>query len=440
LISVVICTYNRAHLLLDAIESVCRQALERSLYEIIIVDNNSTDDTKAVVQDFCDRHSNIRYLQEPRQGLSHARNCGWKNARGSYVLYLDDDGKASEKWLIVAKDIVLNIAPAVFGGPYYAYYNSRKPKWFKDSYESYSCGDRPRFLDEGFVFGGNIAFRRSILADLGGFDSTLGMSGKKLAYAEETALLIRIRKSMPKENIYYDPSFYIYHLVSPWKMTLTGALRHFFASGRYSFRVFNDHEIIPTAFQLFGQIFAKLAMFFKHCVCAVLRRDRIKYTYFENYVYERAFPYVHELGILFERIKSADRLFTEPPPPATVTKFPGDLKQPGLVSKGIYEDGWMAETAELRLSASEPPSILRVAGLRPGIGDKALKFAILVDRTLLGERILEAGEFEIEAEVEKAGPHWVKLVADSTTSLPAPDGRVVSILLKEITFTKRHTR
>jgi hypothetical protein len=177
-------------------------------------------------------------------------------------------------------------------------------------------------------------------------------------------------------------------------------------------------------------------MFFKHCVWAVLRRDRIKYVYFENYVYERAFLYVHALGFLFEQIKRADRLFTELPPPATVTKFPSDLKQPGLVSKGIYEDGWMAETAEVKLSGREPLSILRVTGLRPGIGDKALKFAVLVDGILLGERILAAGEFVIEAVVEKAGSHWVKMVADSTTSLPAPDGRVVSILLKEITFTK----
>jgi glucosyl-dolichyl phosphate glucuronosyltransferase len=428
LISVVICTHNRSHLLPHAIQSVCQQAVEGSLYEVVVVDNNCTDNTRTVVQDFCDRHPNIRCLQEPLQGLSHARNCGWKNAKGNYVIYLDDDGKACEDWLTVAKHIIMNIAPAVFGGPYYACYNTPKPDWFQDNYESHTLGNRPRFLDEGFLTGNNIAFRRSILADLGGFDSTLGMSGKKIAYAEETDLMIRIRKTMPDESIYYDPSFYIYHSVAPWKMTMTGALRLFFNSGIYSSIVFNGNNIFFTSPQLFGKMTAKLGTFLKHCLFALVRRDRKKYPYFENYLYECAFPHVQELGVLFEQITRANRLVTEIPPPAAV-----DLKQPGLWSRGIYEDGWMGKTAEVRLSGGEPLNILRVAGLQPGTGKKAL--AILVDGTLLAERKLDRGAFEIEALVENAGPHWVKLVADSTMSLPEPDGRVVSILLKGIAFT-----
>lgn len=303
LITVVICTYNRCCVLPTALQSVCEQPIENGSYEIIVVDNNSTDNTPDVIQGFCERYSNLRYIKEPLQGLSHARNCGWRNANGTYVLYLDDDGRASEKWLSIAKEIIETIYPAVFGGPYFAFYNTPKPKWFRDAYGSHTLGDI-QFLDRGYLSGGNIAFRRSILADLNGFDGDLGMCAKRMAYGEETAVIARIRDTMPSELIYYDPSFYIYHLVTARKMTLTYQLRASFGSGRgYYLAVHGNDRIRCGARRIFWSMLVTFCSFCKHCTAA-FQRDRVVYPYFENYVYEHGSPELSQAGFFYEQFKS----------------------------------------------------------------------------------------------------------------------------------------
>ena len=148
------------------------------------MDNNSTDSTRSVAESFIHRYPNIRYCFEPKQGLSHARNRGWQEAQGKYVAYSDDDCKVPEQWLEVAQDVIENVSPAVFGGSYFAIYNTPKPRWFKDSYGSNDFGNEARTLDENeYLTGGNIFFRRSLLDYVGGFDPNFGMSGPKIAYA-----------------------------------------------------------------------------------------------------------------------------------------------------------------------------------------------------------------------------------------------------------------
>ncbi|MGD8380729.1 MAG: glycosyltransferase, partial [Syntrophobacterales bacterium] len=93
-ISVIVCTYNRAELLGGTLRTLCHQTLDTSEYEVIVVDNNSTDNTREVVDEFCRRSSNVRYCFEPQQGLSHARNQGLQEAKGKYVAYIDDDARA----------------------------------------------------------------------------------------------------------------------------------------------------------------------------------------------------------------------------------------------------------------------------------------------------------------------------------------------------------
>src|SRR5262245_32415256 len=81
LFSIVICTFNRSTLLADALLDLSRQSLDASLYEVLVVDNNSTDPTRDVVERASRERPNVRYLRETRQGLSHARNLGWREAR-----------------------------------------------------------------------------------------------------------------------------------------------------------------------------------------------------------------------------------------------------------------------------------------------------------------------------------------------------------------------
>jgi len=237
LISVVICTYNRVDIFVDALKTICNQTLDASFYEVIVVDNNSSDNTAHVTKDFCEQFSNVRYCFESKQGLSHARNRGWREAQGVYVAYIDDDCKVPEQWLGVAKDIIERFSPGVFGGPFYAFYNTHKPMWYKDSYGSHVPFKEEKALNSQEsvkIFGGNMFFCRALLEALGGFDVKLGMCGEKIAYCEETALILHISNTMTDELIYYDPRLYVFHLVRKKKMTVRWFVCSWFTIGQYS--------------------------------------------------------------------------------------------------------------------------------------------------------------------------------------------------------------
>jgi glycosyltransferase involved in cell wall biosynthesis len=304
LISVVICTHNRSHLLQDVIETVCLQSVAKDSYEVIIVDNRSVDETRLVVDLLSHKFANIHYLYEPIVGLSHARNCGWRNAKGDYVFYLDDDGRASDHWLPVGMDIIQNISPAVFGGPYFAYYNSPKPDWFRDSYESFTSGNQGRALDDGFLSGGNIAFRRSVLEQLGGFDSNLGMRGNQRGYAEETALIRLIRQTEPSAVIYYDPRFYIYHLVAPQKMRMSYNIRARFDRGRYAYLIGLERFGKSSTAKLAIEFVRSIMSFIGICASSI-KRDRDMYPFRQNYIYECGLRRIVESGILYEQLKAS---------------------------------------------------------------------------------------------------------------------------------------
>lgn len=304
-ISVVVCTYDRAGLLAGALDAVCDQSLNKAEYEVIVVDNNSTDNTRAVVAKFCQAHPNVRYFREERQGLSHARNRGWKEARGGYVAYIDDDCKVPEQWLSVAKEIIERVSPAVFGGPFYAVYNTPRPRWFKDSYGSNephgeSCVlNHHQYTD---LFGGNIFYRRSLLEALNGFDSRLGMIGRKIAYGEETALLRLISDTMPDQLAYYDPALYLNHLVHAKKMSMSWTMRSRFAQGRYYFLAVNDAALPPVRrLHLVNKVLRTFGTLTTDFVHALILRDRSLYPYVQNYLYERTFQHLAKLGRLYQQ-------------------------------------------------------------------------------------------------------------------------------------------
>src|ERR1035441_3219398 len=100
-ITVLLCTFNRCQSLSTALDSVIAQVLPESAdWDVLVVDNNSSDQTRAVVEDFRRRYpGRIRYLFEPRQGLSRARNAGIRAARGEIIAFIDDDVIAAPTWL-----------------------------------------------------------------------------------------------------------------------------------------------------------------------------------------------------------------------------------------------------------------------------------------------------------------------------------------------------
>jgi len=304
LISIVVCTRDRADVLALALRSLSEQSLDPSGYEVIVVDNDSTDGTAALVQDFCARTPTMRYVLEPRLGLSHARNRGLREARGHYVGYVDDDCKLPPEWLEVAAEVAKDQASAAFGGPSIPFYLTERPPWFRDRYGTHDLGPRARALAAGeYLYGMNMFFRRSVLEALGGFDPALGMTGRRIAYGEEIAVQMRIRSEMPGEVIHYDPRLYVYHLVPARKMTVSWALRSSWAAGRYSYLVHGERRTWSKRGRALARAGLEALALPAEVARGVLCRNRRRYPYFENFVFEQVRPRLTRLGALYERMR-----------------------------------------------------------------------------------------------------------------------------------------
>jgi glycosyltransferase involved in cell wall biosynthesis len=224
-------------MLVTALESLCLQTIDVSVYEVIVVDNNSTDNTSIVVDEFCRRYFNIRYCQESQQGLSHARNRGWRGARGQYVAFMDDDAEASRDWLATGFRCFCEVQPAPMGigGRIIPVYSSAKPEWFQDEWETHSWGRHPRFLTKGESFSGaNMIFKKEVLEEFGGFDVRLGVTGPYLSVGEETAVFQKIWQAKGDARFYYAPEMLVYHTVPAYKMTFSYPLKRAFVTGQVS--------------------------------------------------------------------------------------------------------------------------------------------------------------------------------------------------------------
>lgn len=304
-ISIVVCTQNRADLLADLLQTLCEQDLSTTCYEILVVDNDSKDQTRQVSENYCHNYDNVRYCIESQHGLSYARNRGWLEAKGEYVGYVDDDCKVPTQWLTVAKEIIDQIAPAIFGGPTYPFYSSPKPFWWKDNYGTFEHSQSARSLHQSeFLIGCNIFVRRSVLKDMCGFDNTLGMYDQNLGYGEESELQSRLCATMTDEIIYYDPKLFVYHLVRPEQMSLRWNLNSRFVGGRYSNYVFYDNNaqpVRPSKLKLLVQAVLILLRLFLDLIVGVLRRDRERYPYLQNYLYEKTLKYVRNFGVIYEK-------------------------------------------------------------------------------------------------------------------------------------------
>lgn len=299
LFSVVVCTYNRAELLAGALASLAAQQCDPRRFEVLVVDNASTDGTRALAEGYGARYPHIRYLHEPRQGLSHARNRGYSAARGRYVAYADDDNRLPPEWLSVAAEVAERTGAGAFGGPSRAFFLQPPPPWFGETYAVFSPPWPAGALGPAqFLCGNNLFLRRDLLVALGGFDPRRGMQGAALGYGEETELLIRMRGQFPAEAIIYEPRLAVYHLVRPNKTSLRWRARQQFAAGRAGYHTFGPRRHGRPA--LLGLALLRLGALAAELTYAFTLRDRRRYPMAQNYLYERAFRHLWALGALWE--------------------------------------------------------------------------------------------------------------------------------------------
>jgi glucosyl-dolichyl phosphate glucuronosyltransferase len=276
------------------------------------VDNASSDATPQIAKELMAQYPNIRYVLETNLGLSRARNRGWQEAQGQYVAYLDDDAKVPPHWLKKALEIIALQSPLAFGGPFYPFYLTPKPDWYKDEYGSYVKATQACFTDnEAFLTGGNMCIRREVFIQQQGFPVELGMNGTQLSYAEETFLFRHLVNQYGK-CLYFDPEFFIYHLVRPEKMRLSYAAYVFFASGRdyYSAvlaNTYNEGKLIYK-YKAILLFFRQILLLLGHLILFPFR-DKQKVIYIQQYIYEVIYQDFFLLSVWYSSIKS---LFLQP--------------------------------------------------------------------------------------------------------------------------------
>jgi len=235
--SVIICTRNRCKILHHCLQSFVDYGSLDEEYEILIIDNASTDSTKEVIEEFKSKVSRLGYIYEPTIGLSYARNRGALESKAEWLLYIDDDAKLRENTLSEYCRMIKEYDFKLFTGIFRPWYLNEPPAWMKDRMVSYilkgSPGIRP--IGEDYVSGGIMGVEKRMLIELGMFNTELGMKGEKIGYGEESDL----QQKAAKRNypIGINTNFVIDHLVGEHKYKASWFINSAFAKGADAFRI-----------------------------------------------------------------------------------------------------------------------------------------------------------------------------------------------------------
>jgi glycosyltransferase involved in cell wall biosynthesis len=220
-VSVVVATRNRAALLPDCLRSLTTQS-GGVRFEILLVDNGSRDGTAQVIREWTRRDGRIRAVQEPRVGLSLAKNAGIRNSHGQLVLFTDDDVVLPQGWIAAYVDFFRRQGGrlVVAGGPVLPVPHdlSAWPPWIRDT----TLGDLPRLYygeaeralrEFEWLWGANMAARRELFEELGLFRVGLGRGSGHQGTYEDVELADRVRAA--GGEAWYCPDAPVHHRVRP---------------------------------------------------------------------------------------------------------------------------------------------------------------------------------------------------------------------------------
>lgn len=295
-ISAIVCTYSNASLLRRTLDSLIKQTLPPQEYEIVVVDNNSTDNTMEVVREFQERCSHqIHYVLETTQGLSAARNTGIQQSSGPIISFIDDDAEADPNWLAAVVEAFRRNPDAWgVGGNIFAIWDAQRPAWLTDDFLSDLSiidrgPDKLKLTRMQIVAGVNCSFRREVFTEIGYFSTDLGRVGKSLLAGEEAELCLRIH--LQGKSMYNIPDVVVFHHVTPERMTRSYFRRRCYLSGlSRSFYVPRTYGIGFARDELRGRWLA-LAASFLNDVIRCLNLKRPQHTLFRYWTW-----FLHHLG------------------------------------------------------------------------------------------------------------------------------------------------
>jgi len=233
-VTVAIPTHNRAELLRQTLAGIARQDFPRDQFEVLVIDNNSRDHTRAVVESFAGERPAPRYFLETSQGLDHARNRAIAEASGDIILFADDDILVEPDWIAgIAAPFARDTAGKIgaVGGEVIPVFPDGLPPWLGHAHGP--LGYRP---DAGPLpsaqspMGANLAMPRWIFEKHGLFHTDLDRQGARLFGGGDGEMIRRLRAA--GLEIWFVPGAKVLHQIPASRLSLGYALRHAFDSAR----------------------------------------------------------------------------------------------------------------------------------------------------------------------------------------------------------------
>jgi glycosyltransferase involved in cell wall biosynthesis len=259
-VSVIICCYNAAARINKTLEHLQKQIVADEIsWEVIVVDNASTDNTSSIAQIKWNEHpvTELKVVAESKPGLMNARRKGLQTAQYDIVSFIDDDNWVETDWVQKVADVfAMNEKIGACGGRSEAIFEEHKPEWFDDYQSSFAVGvqgDQSGIVDDkkGFLWGAGLSFRKSLWHELEnrGFKNlTVGREGKNITAGEDSELCYAIR--LLGYHLYYNKDL---------------GLKHFMPANRMNIKY------LGKMFEGFGKAYARLNSY-----RVLLEKDRFK--------------------------------------------------------------------------------------------------------------------------------------------------------------------
>jgi glucosyl-dolichyl phosphate glucuronosyltransferase len=242
-LSVVIPTRNRSERLGLALRSFEMQSLTDRDFEMIVVDNGSTDGTRQVVEEFASRIAHVRYVYDELPGLHVGRHRGFSEANGDILVYVDDDIEAFPTLLKAIWEAFADVETVLVGGKCLPNFEAEPPEWLSGMWGPNAQGDRilsylslvdlgeiPKVVNPLLVPGCNFSIRRSVLAEAGGFHPD-GMPQELIRFRGDGETYVSNFIFAKGYKALYYPKASVYHQVPAERMTLDYFCRRAFSQG-----------------------------------------------------------------------------------------------------------------------------------------------------------------------------------------------------------------
>ncbi len=277
--TIVVCTRNRCGELRRLLDNLAEEVVQStSTWDVLVVDNGSTDDTRSVVADVARTFPvPLRVALEPELGIAHARNRGIEEAGGDVLVYLDDDVTVRKGWFLALETEFSDSSIDAAGGPVFPHFPNNAPTDYVRAVTGDRCGSTGLYdlgadalelsAALGAPRGANMALRASLLERVGRFQTSLGWGREQLP-GEETDLFVRCFRLGAR--VRYSPAMAVDHFLQADKVGWDYLRRWHIGYGRASVRM----RPRPPAWLLAAKLAEQSLVWMRFSVVALFQRDR----------------------------------------------------------------------------------------------------------------------------------------------------------------------